>query len=96
MSLNKSLILLFVLVGVIGNHEELPKEVSARKLDGNEPPIVKGGISVPGAVEAQPPLTPEPPLSTMSPFLPTTDISGIQGKLFYFCVSSNVRLLFGQ
>lgn len=70
-----------ITVGVIGNHEDLPKEVSARKLDGYEPSIVKGGISVPGAADNQPPLTPEPPLTTISPMLPTTDMSGIQGRL---------------
>lgn len=65
---------------MIGTHEDIPKEVSARKLDGSEPTVVKGGISLPGASDGQPPLTQEPPLTTISSLLPTTDISGIQGR----------------
>lgn len=70
-------------VGVIGNHEDLPKEVSARKLDGIEPSVVKGSINLPGASEIQPPFTPEPPLTTISSILPTTDLSGIQGRFIW-------------
>lgn len=85
------------LVGVIGSHEELPREVSARKLDESEPQVVKGGINLPGSSNSQPLPSPEPPLSTISPLLPTTDISGIQGKFLPVLVSliamlSNMRI----
>lgn len=85
-----------IVVGVIGNHEDLPKEVSARTLDGYEPPIVKGGISVPRGVDNQPPLTPGPPLTTISPMLPTTDMSAIQGRLEVFSINFSIKCNFFQ
>lgn len=66
-------------VGVIGRSDS-SQEVSARKLDGSEQVITKGGISLPGLGDSNnPPLTPEPPLSTISPQLPTTELYGNQG-----------------
>lgn len=64
--------------GLLGSQPPMPQaiEASGRSLD-NDTPISKGGISLP-TVGQKYPFTPEPPISTVSSIIPSTDESQIQ------------------
>ncbi|XP_057671957.1 uncharacterized protein LOC130903730 isoform X2 [Diorhabda carinulata] len=63
--------------GLLGSQPPMPQaiEASGRSLD-NDTPIRKGGISLP-TIGHKYPLTPEPPISTVSSIIPSTDESQI-------------------
>lgn len=68
-----------------------PKEITARHFDGTEAQVKGAGVFGTNDAKRPPddiPITPGPPSSTVSPLLPSTDTSFIEGKQIIFLKAS--------